>query len=204
MKISTAQLGITKSMTMFHEGQRALQDRYEGRHVADRLEQHRRHSEFSDDDRQFIENAAFFFLASAWGDSVDCSIKGGTPGFVQVIGPKELVWPDYDGNRMYRSLGNIVKNPAVGLLFVQFDGSETKLRINGRARIEDSSPILSDFVGAKRLIHVTAEHIYPNCPRYLPQMETIELSPYAPRKGHVPPEPDWKSRDYIRDALDRE
>jgi predicted pyridoxine 5'-phosphate oxidase superfamily flavin-nucleotide-binding protein len=103
-------------MSMYHDGQRQLQDRYSGRAVADRLEQHRLHRTFTDDDRAFIETAPFFFLATAWQDSVDCSMKGGMPGFVRVTAPNEIAWPDYDGNRMYRSLGNILKNPAVGLL----------------------------------------------------------------------------------------
>ena len=77
--------------------------RYGGRAVADRLEAHRRHVTFTDEDREFIETAPFFFLATAWQDNTDCSMKGGVPGFVQITAPNELVWPDYDGNRMYRS-----------------------------------------------------------------------------------------------------
>ncbi len=69
-------------MDFYHDGMRELQDRYEGRAVADRLEKHRARPTFNDDDRGLIEGAAFFFLASAAGDNVDCSFKGGEPGFV--------------------------------------------------------------------------------------------------------------------------
>jgi predicted pyridoxine 5'-phosphate oxidase superfamily flavin-nucleotide-binding protein len=189
-------------MSMYHAGMRELQDRYGGRKVADRLEQHRRHTTFTDDDKAFIERTPFFFLATTWQDSVDCSIKGGMPGFVRVTAPNELTWPDYDGNRIYRSLGNILKNPNVGILFVKFDAKSTRLRINGRARIIDNEEEYADLPGAKRLVCVTADHIYYNCPRSVPKMDFVEPSIYSPRPGYTPPEPEWKNRDYIRDVLD--
>jgi predicted pyridoxine 5'-phosphate oxidase superfamily flavin-nucleotide-binding protein len=188
-------------MSMFHDGQRELQDRYEGRAVADRLEEHRKHSTFTDDDKKFIETAPFFFIATAWKDSVDCSMKGGLPGFVRVTAPNEITWPDYDGNRMYRGLGNIIRNPAVGLLFLKFDAKSTMLRFTGRARIDENSEAIADIPGAKRLIRVTADYIYYNYPRYVPKMEFVEQSIYSPRADYTPPEPEWKSRDYIREVL---
>lgn len=196
-------------MNFFHDGMRELQDRYEGRAVADRLERHRMHTTFTEDDRAMIEAAPFFFLATATDDSVDCSFKGGDPGFVRVVGDAELAWPDYDGNRMYRSLGNILRAPRVGLLFLRFDGhrfdgSAARLRINGRASIDESAEALAGLPGAKRLIRVHADHIFPNCPRYIPKMELVERSVYAPRDGHTPPDPDWKSRSFVKDILDEE
>jgi predicted pyridoxine 5'-phosphate oxidase superfamily flavin-nucleotide-binding protein len=188
-------------MSMYHDGQRQLQDRYGGRAVADRLEAHRLHRTFTDEDRALIETTPFFFLATAWQDSVDCSMKGGMPGFVRVTAPNEIAWPDYDGNRMYRSLGNLLKNPAVGLLFLKFDAKSTRLRITGQARIDESPEAMAELPGAKRLIRVTAENIFYNCPRYVPEMEFVEASIYAPRPDYTPPEPEWKSRDYIRDVL---
>jgi len=189
-------------MSMFHDGQRELQDRYRGRAVADRLEEHRMHHAFSDANRALIESVRFFFLASSFGDSVDCSMKGGVPGFVRVTGPNEVAWPDYDGNRMYRSLGNIIRNPAVGLLFVRFEGNPTRLRVTGKARLDESTEAIADLPGAKRLIRVTATYIFPNCPRYIPRMEFVEESMYSPRANHTPPEPEWKSSDFVRDVIE--
>ena len=91
----------------------------------DRLQKHRVHSEFDDADRALIESAAFFFLATASEENVDFSFKGGTPCFVKVTGSKTLELPDYDGNRMYRSLGNIGHNPLVGILFSVSMGTST-------------------------------------------------------------------------------
>jgi len=188
-------------MSVYHEGQRELQDRYGGRAVADRLAEHRLHRMFTDADRAIIEAAPFFFLATAWDDTVDCSMKGGLPGFVRVVSPNQIAWADYDGNRMYRSLGNILRNPSVGLLFVTFDGRGIRLRINGRAEIDERPEAVESLPGGERLIVVTATSIFPNCPRYVPTMELIEYSRYAPRPDYTPPEPEWKSHEYIRDVL---
>src|SRR3546814_6230607 len=131
-------------MEFYHDGMRELQDCYEGRGVADRLARHRLHATFTDADRAMIESTAFFFLATGCGESVDCSFKGGMPGFVRIPGPGTLEFPDYDGNRMYRSLGNILRNPRVGMLFMRFDGqrfagSAARMRVNGGASIDDSA-----------------------------------------------------------------
>jgi len=186
---------------MYHDGMRELQDRYGGRKVADALEKHRKHVEFAAEDREYIEIVPFFFLATSWRDTVDCSIKSGHPGFVHVISGNQLEWPDYDGNRMYRSLGNILRNPHVGLLFVKFDGKSIRIRLSGRATVIEDAAQFARLPGAQRLIRVTAEYIYYNCPRGIPKMEMVEHSPYLPREGYTPPIPDWKKRDYIRDIL---
>lgn len=196
-------------MDFYHEQMRVLQDRYEGRAVADRLEQHRMHTEFTEDDRLIIETAPFFFLATAGPENVDCSFKGGEPGFVRVVSPTELVWPDYDGNRMYRSLGNIEESGRVGLLFLKFDGarfdgSAARMRINGRARIDDTAEALTGIPGAKRLVRVSVDHIFPNCPRYIPVMGQQAPSIYSPREGYTPPEPEWKQKEMVKDIFDAE
>lgn len=187
---------------MYHDGMRELQDKYGGRKVADAIAKHRKHFEFTDDDRAFIEALPFFFLATSWGESVDCSIKSGHPGFIRVSAPNQLEWPDYDGNRMHRSLGNILRNPSVGLLFVKFDGESTRIRLTGKAEIIDDPSQFADLPGAQRLVRITADYIYYNCPRSVPKMEMVEPSKYMPRKGYQPPEPAWKSRDYIKAAME--
>src|SRR5260221_649481 len=67
---------------------------------------------FTDDDRFLIESRPFFFRATADADGrPDCSHKGGLPGFVRVVEPDTLAFPDYDGNGMFKSLGNVLANP---------------------------------------------------------------------------------------------
>ncbi|MEO1492737.1 MAG: pyridoxamine 5'-phosphate oxidase family protein [Pseudomonadota bacterium] len=187
--------------TMFHEGMRALQDRFDGRRVADALEKHRRLAAFGPDQVAEIEGAPFFFLATAHGDSVDCSFKGGPPGFVRVTGPTSLEWPDFDGNSMYRSLGNLSLSPNVGLLFIRFDGSSYRLRVNGAARIVDDHPLLVDYPGAKVMIRLEAREIFPNCPRYILDLASDTPSEYLPQTDKPLSKPQWKDRDYIAPIL---
>src|SRR5688572_30237373 len=83
---------------------RRLQDQFESRRIADRLEQKLARTAFTADDKTFIESAIYFFLASADDHGQpDCSFKGGPAGFVRVTGPNELATPDYDGNGMFKS-----------------------------------------------------------------------------------------------------
>lgn len=186
---------------MYHEGMRSLQDARETRPLADRLEQVTVRSAFTAEDRAFISSRPMMFVATADAQGhPDCSYKGGLPGFVRVIDERTLAFPDYDGNGMYRSWGNVLVNPAVGLLFLDFE-SPKRLRVNGSATISADDPLRQEFPGAVFIIRVTAERIFPNCPRYLHKMQLLEYSAYAPRAGYEPPVPAWKTFETFRDAL---
>lgn len=178
---------------LYHDGNRQLQDEFQSRAIADRLEQVTTRALFTDEDREFIQSRIFFFLATADDQGrADCSFKGGAAGFVRVSAPEELVFPDYDGNGMFKSLGNIAVNPNVGLLFLDFE-KPRRMRVNGTAVISRHDPLLAHTVGAQLIVRVKARAIFPNCPRYLPKMQLIEPSAYAPQAGIVAPEPAWKS-----------
>jgi predicted pyridoxine 5'-phosphate oxidase superfamily flavin-nucleotide-binding protein len=186
---------------MFHQGNRRLQDEFASRRIADRLEQVTLRTAFTDSDRAFVEGRSFFFLATAdAGGRPTCNLKGGTPGFVRVIAPDELVFPDYDGNGMFLSLGNVTANPNVGLLFIDFE-KPGRLRVDGTASVSRDDPLTDCTVGAQLIVRVKARAIYPNCPRYIPKMKLIEPSIYAPRDGIDPPEPVWKGFPEFQDAV---
>jgi len=188
---------------MYHDGNRTLQDRFDSRRIADRLVEVLHRVQFTDDDRAFIESRAMFFLATADADGrPDCSYKGGLPGFVRVVEPATLAFPSYDGNGMFKSLGNVLVNPHVGLLFLDF-AQPQRLRVNGRASIDPDDPLLAAFDGAQLVVRVHAEHIFPNCPRYVHRLALEEFSVYAPRPQHAPPVPAWKQMDAFRDYLPR-
>ena len=120
---------------MYHEGMRQLQDARETRPLADRLAQVTVRTAFTDEDRAFIERCAMFFIATADAQGrPDCSYKGGLPGFVHVLDGRTLAIPDYDGNGMYRSWGNVLVNPHLGLLFPDFENPK-RIRVNGTARV---------------------------------------------------------------------
>ena len=187
----------------YHPGMRELQDRFDSRRLADRLDEKLARSEFSEEDRAFIESRELFFLATADTEGrPDCSYKGGDAGFVRVTGAGELAFPSYDGNGMFRSLGNVLANPAVALLFIDFERPR-RLRVNGRASLSADDPLLAEFEGAQLVVRVRAERIFPNCPRYIHRMSVAERSPYVPRPGTTPPVPKWKTFDMFRDVLPR-
>src|SRR5712672_3090929 len=139
---------MTKSH-LYHDGNRRLQDQFDSRRISDRLEEKLTRVQFTPGDKTFIEISPYFFPATADADGrPDCSFKGGMPGFVRVTGPSELAFPDYDGNGMFKSLGNLAVNPHVGLLFIAMHGNPKRLRINGTARTDRHDPMLGETVGA--------------------------------------------------------
>jgi predicted pyridoxine 5'-phosphate oxidase superfamily flavin-nucleotide-binding protein len=187
---------------MYHDGNRQLQDRFGSQGIADRLEEKLTRTTFSTDDKAFIESAVYFFIATADASGrPDCSFKGGMPSFVRVTGPAELAFPDYDGNGMFKSLGNLIVNPNVGLLFIALHDKPKRLRVNGQARVSDSDPLLGETVGAQLIVRVEARAIFPNCPRYIPNMHMIGPSIYTPQLQCEPPDPAWKTFDSFKDVV---
>jgi predicted pyridoxine 5'-phosphate oxidase superfamily flavin-nucleotide-binding protein len=187
---------------MYHEGNRQLQDAFDSRRISDRLEAKLTRTSFTADDKAFIESAIYFFIATADAEGrPDCSFKGGAPGFVRLTGPDELAFPDYDGNGMFKSLGNILVNPDVGLLFIDLHQKPRRLRVNGLARLSREDPLLAHTVGAQLIVRVKARAIFPNCPRYIPKLQLAEPSEYIPKPGRDPVEPAWKGFDDFKDAV---
>jgi predicted pyridoxine 5'-phosphate oxidase superfamily flavin-nucleotide-binding protein len=187
---------------MFHDGNRELQDQFDSRRIADRLEEKLTRFAFTEADRSFIEGTMFFFLATADAQGrPDCSFKGGMPGFVRVVGDNDLAFPDYDGNGMFKSLGNILLNPAVGLLFIDMGEKPRRLRVNGTATVSRDDPLVQSFSGAQLLIRVRAQAIFPNCPRYIVTPASTGSSKHSPRPGYEPPEPAWKTFDDFKDYV---
>lgn len=189
-------------MSFYHEGSRTLQERFGSTALADRLHERVHRTQFSEADVAFIQGAAFFFLATADAEGrPDCSFKGGAPGFVRVAAPDLLEFPDYDGNGMFRSLGNISVNPHVGLLFIAMDASPRRLRVNGQAKIVFDGASMQGFAGAQALVRVTAQHIFPNCPRYIPDLPNNRPSKFVPAPDVAPVEPGWKSNPDFADVV---
>src|SRR5256885_1904004 len=181
---------------------RALQVAADGRRIADRLEQKLTRAAFTADDKAFIEGAIYFFLSTADADGhPDCSFKGGAAGFVRVTGPSELAFPDYDGNGMFKSLGNLAVNPNVGLLFIDMHERPRRLRVNGTAAVGRNDPLLAQTAGAQMIVRVAARAIFPNCPRYIPKLALVEPSVYVPRPGCAPVEPAWKNFEDFKDHV---
>jgi uncharacterized protein len=185
---------------LYDEAHRSFQDQHDSRRLADRLAS-MAHSEFDPADREFIERSVMFFLATvdARGRPT-VSYKGGAPGFVRVIAPSELVFPVYDGNGMFLSLGNIAGRANIGMLFIDFK-SPRRLRVQGIARIIPADDASAHYPGAQHLVRVTAEQIFVNCGRYIHKVDTQTLSPHVPDATGHQPFPAWKRLDVIADSL---
>ena len=184
---------------MYHDGNRRLQDQFESRRISDRLEEKLTRTAFTADDKTFIESAIYFFISTADAEGrPDCSFKGGPPGFVRVTAEAELAFPDYDGNGMFKSLGNVLVNPNVGLLFIDLHERPRRLRVNGTATVSREDSLLAETVGAQMIVRVTARAIFPNCPRYIPKMQLAEPSVYVPQPGCDQVEPAWKGFDLFK------
>ncbi|MEP7302637.1 MAG: pyridoxamine 5'-phosphate oxidase family protein [Caldimonas sp.] len=187
--------------SLYHAGARQLQDRFDTRRLADRIAERLGRRTLNDDDQAFIAAQALFLLASADARGrPECSYKGGRPGFVGILDASHLLFPSYDGNGMFRSLGNLLVNPQVGLLFIDF-ASGRRLRVQGRATIDLDDPLRGDFDGAQCVVRVAVDEVFPNCPRYVHPMQRSSVSEFAPRPGHVPPVPAWKRFEMFRDVL---
>lgn len=202
--------------TTYHDGSRRLQDRFDTRRLADRLEAVKVRNRFTPEDRALIESLDLFFLATADADGQPtCSYKGGDPGFVRVLDEVRLVFPGYDGNGMFLSMGNVLVNPRVGLLFIDFRRPR-RLRVEGEATVHmpgegslrwtasPAPPGEAEFLhlpGAQYVVEVRAERIFPNCPRYIHRAIGFERSPFVPGGGETPPVPEWKQQPWARDVL---
>jgi uncharacterized protein len=181
----------------YNDGSRRLQDRFDTRRVADVLEGRTLRHEITPDDRAFIEARDMFFLATADADGhPDCSYKGGDPGFVRVVDPLTVAFPNYDGNGMYRSWGNATVNPHVGLLFIDWE-KQRRLRLNGDASVNQDDPLLSGYPEAQFVVRVAVREVFPNCPRYIHHMQLVERSRFVPRPAEETPVPGWKRADWM-------
>jgi predicted pyridoxine 5'-phosphate oxidase superfamily flavin-nucleotide-binding protein len=191
-----------RTVSTYHNGSRRLQDRFDTRRLADRIDEKLvARGTIDEDDRAFIESCDMVFVATADADGrPNCSYKGGEPGFVRVLDERTIAFPSYDGNGMYLSMGNVLVNRHVGLLFINFEVRK-RLRLNGVASIDEDDPLMADYPEAQFVVRVRAEQVFPNCPRYIHHYELVQRSRFVPKSACETPVPAWKTRVWSRDAL---
>lgn len=184
----------------YHADQRALQDRFDTRRLADRLATSTS-DVISDRFKRFVEQRDMVFVATSDADGwPQASIKSGEPGFVRVVEDHTLVLPLYDGNGMHLTAGNLVANPRVGLLFVDW-ATGTRLRINGETSIDPDDPLVDTYPGAQLVVRVRVREVFANCRRYVPHYQLEEPSPFVPAGVADPPVPDWKRDEWFEGTL---
>jgi uncharacterized protein len=191
-------------MTLYHQGSRELQDRFDTRRLADRIEDVKVRDTIGPEDRAFIESMDMLFLATADEHGrPTCSYKGGDPGFVRVLDERTIAFPNYDGNGMYLTMGNLTVNPQVGLLFIDFEGRK-RMRLNGIASVQADDPLLAEYPEAQFIVRVRATEVFPNCPRYIHEYRLVKRSRFVPKADCETPVPAWKMREWSHDALPKD
>jgi uncharacterized protein len=187
---------------IYNQQHRALQQKFDTTRLADRVDEMVVRPQISDEQKAFIETRDMFFLSSVDHRGYPtCSYKGGAPGFVRVVDSRTIVFPSYNGNGMFLSMGNIDTSHKVGMLFIDFE-TPHRVRVHGVATIGHNDPLLAEFVGAELLVRVAVTEAFINCPRYIHKYQRVQTSKYAPQAGcAAPPAPQWKRIDAIQDAL---
>jgi len=130
---------------------------------------------------EFIARQEMMFVASA--DSrgeCDCSFRAGPPGFVRVLDPRQVAWPEYRGNGVMASLGNISENRNVGLMFVDFFRDVVGLHVNGHATIVEHDAMVAAYPDLpadpvpgrrpERWVTVGVEEAYIHCAKHIPRL----------------------------------
>ncbi|HZO80759.1 MAG TPA: pyridoxamine 5'-phosphate oxidase family protein [Candidatus Binataceae bacterium] len=188
--------------SIYGEQHRALQEAFDTRRLADRLEASIVRPEIPRDHKGFVESRDMFFLASVDHRGYPtCSYKGGTPGFVKVIDPRTIAFPIYNGNGMFLSTGNILTTAKVGMLFIDFE-TPHRVRVQGTASIDRADPLVAEFPRAELVVRVAVSEVFINCPRYIHKYRRVQTSKYAPQAGReAPPPPQWKRIDAMQDVL---
>lgn len=180
---------------------RALQTQFGTEKMADRIEQLASHTEFNDDAKGFIEHSEMFFLTTINDKGQPTvSYKGDDVGFVKVLDSNALIFPSYDGNGMFLSMGNIVGNAKIGMLFISFEAPH-RIRVQGTASISQDAKLLAHYKEADFVVTVRLSELWQNCPRYIPKMEKVRSSRYVPRADCETPLAEWKRVDLLQDVL---
>ncbi len=189
-------------MTIHYSNEhRALQEKFGTAKMADRIAELASHVEFNDDAKGFIEHSEMFFLTTI-NDKGEptVSYKGGDIGFVKVLDSNTLIFPSYDGNGMFLSMGNIIGNPKIGMLFISFE-TPHRIRVQGTASVSQNPKLLAHYKEADFVVTVTLSELWQNCPRYIPKYEKVRDSRYVPRADCETPLAEWKRVDLLQDVL---
>ena len=148
--------------------EKALQQAYGTTGRAERFYDKQMRDRLNDRMRAFIGKMEMLFISTADGDGhCDSSIRIGPAGFIHVLDEKTVAYPEYRGNGVHASLGNIVENPHIGLLMVDFFDSTVGLHINGSAKIVDTLPGIEDPL-AERWVTISIDEAYIQCSKHIP------------------------------------
>lgn len=157
--------------------------------------------ELQEDHSDFIASRDYFFLSSVNAEGEPTvSYKGGPVGLVQVLSPKKLAFPSYDGNGMFYSMGNVAEAGKIGMLFIDME-TPHRVRVQGTAKVSKDPDLMQRFPGANMVVEVDVTSAFINCARYIHKHQRLETSKYVPDEKGDQPFPSWKRIDLLQDAL---
>ena len=186
--------------SLYEDSHRALHKTFDTERLAGALEEMDA-EEVEEQHKAFIESRDFFFLATVDSQGRPQSqYKGGSVGFVKVPDPKTIVFPSYDGNGRYHSMGNIGATNKIGMMFLDFE-TPNRLRVQGEATVSADDPMMSEYHEAELIVRVKVTDVIINCPRYIHKMKRVEDSKNVPEVGKETPFAEWKRIDIVQEAL---
>lgn len=169
-----------------NDGERRLQDRLGTREQAEAFLDRQARTRLNDAMRHFIARQDMMFVATAdAAGECDNTFRGGPPGFVRVLDDEHLSWPEYRGNGVLASLGNITENPHVALLFIDFHDA-IGLHVNATAEIvEDPGRSNDTPPGLRARLWVVArvEEAYIHCAKHIPRLAKVPRPPVGHDAG---------------------
>ena len=187
--------------SLYSAEHRALQEEFNTTKLAELLDNGWIHEKITEEEKDFISSRDMFFLSTVDPEGMPTvSYKGGGTGFVKVLDESTLVFPGFDGNGMFYSVGNIQGQGKVGLLFIDFE-TPNRIRVQGTAKLVREHALMAEFAEAKYLIIVEVSKIWVNCPRYIHQYKKLDQSKYVPEHCKVTPIPTWKRLDIVQNAI---
>jgi len=187
--------------SVYSKEHRALQEAFGTTKLATMLDENWLHDAVQPDEQAFIESRDLFFLSTVDPDgNPTVSYKGGPVGLVKVVDDRTLAFPGFDGNGMFLSMGNIVGQGKVGLLFIDFENPH-RVRVQGTATFHREDPLLGHWVEAKYVVRVAISKIWVNCPRYIHRYQRMATSRYVPVACQTTPLATWKRLDFVQDVI---
>ena len=181
--------------------QRALQNQFDTKNLADRLESAIVSEDLPPQHAEFIGQQNMFFLSTVdqFGFP-SSSYKGGAVGFVKVVNSKVIEFPNYDGNGMFMSQGNIVDCAKVGMLFINFENPH-RLRLRGTAELITEESAVAQHPGAQTITRVQIDRAWMNCPRYIHKLIPGESSKFVPLPNGTTTFAPWKRLAVFQDVI---
>ena len=186
-------------------GERALQRQLGTAERADRFYGDQLLDHLNPQMRDFVRRQQMFFLATSdRAGECDNTLRAGPPGFLEVLDDRTLAWPEYKGNGVMASLGNISENPHVGILMVDFVRDTIGLHVNGTARLREPAAAAQDGLesrvpagrGVRFWVVVDVEEAYIHCSKHIPRFAELPAEDAASVRRA-------KTADYFGTAAER-